>query len=83
MADIAPKSKRTAEAPLAAQSRWVLFAAMLCAAVAVFTGYTGRDQRDTVALASFAIIAVATVCSLAWLLGRIIARMAHRRQEHG
>jgi hypothetical protein len=62
-------------------NRWLLFAAMLCAAAAVLVGYVGRDQKDTLAVAYLAVIAVATAYSLLWLLGRIVAGKVQRRQN--
>ena len=62
-------------------NRWLLFAAMLCAAIAILTGYVGRDEKDTLAFAYFAVIAVATAYCLLWLMGRIIASMVQRRRD--
>ena len=59
-------------------NRWLLFAAMLSAALAVLVGYVGRDQKDTLAVAYAAVIAVATAYCLLWLLGRIVARIVAR-----
>ena len=62
-------------------NRRLLFAAMLSAALAVLIGNVGRDQKDTLAVAYAAVIAVATAYCLLWLLGRIVARIVQRRQN--
>jgi hypothetical protein len=62
-------------------NRWLLFAAMLSAALAVLVGNVGGDQKDTLAVAYAAVIAVATAYCLLWLLGRIVAGIVQRRQN--
>ena len=62
-------------------NRRLLFAAMLSAALAVLVGNVGGDQKDTLAVAYAAVIAVATAYCLLWLLGRIVARIVQRRQN--
>jgi hypothetical protein len=61
-------------------NRGALFAAMLCAGLAVWTGYFGRAQ-DTRAFMLFAAIAAATAYSLLWMLGRIIGGLVRLREE--
>jgi hypothetical protein len=59
-------------------NRAAMFAAMLCAAVAVWIGYTGRA---TPALALLAVITMAVAYSLLWMLGRIIGGVVGLRDQ--
>jgi uncharacterized protein HemY len=61
--------------------RAAFLAAVVCAGLAVWIGYTGRDRHDTTAFMVFAMIAVATVYCLLWMLGRIIAGIVMFREE--